>query len=178
MLRVRDGEIARLGMLFERHHKTLFNFYLHTIGSRQVAEDLVQEVFVRMLKYSHTFRGDGGFGPWMFRMAKNVRVDHFRRHSRAPFTETDIETVEQTDDGPLPSDLAETAESVEILQAAMSRLPVETRELLAMARFKALRQDEIASVLGCKVGTVKVRVHRAIKELTQIYQRLASQART
>lgn len=177
MLRVRDGENARLGMLFERHHKALFSFFLHTIGKRQIAEDLVQEVFVRMLKYRHTFRGDGGFAPWMFRMARNVRADHFRREARAPFAETDIETVEPTDEGPLPSDLAETSESVQILWAAMNQLPVEKRELLVMARLELLRQDEIASVLSCKVGTVKVRIHRALKELAQIYQQLTSEAR-
>ncbi len=177
MLCVRDGENARLGMLFERHHKRLFNFFLHTTGNRQVAEDLVQEIFVRMLKYRRTFRDDSGFVPWMFQMARNVRVDHFRRLARAPFTETDIETVEPTDEGPLPADLAETSESVDILRAAMNQLPVEKRELLVMARMEFLKQEEIASILSCKVGTVKVRIHRAIKELSQIYQQLASEAR-
>lgn len=178
MLRVRDGETARLGMLFERHHKKLFNFFLRTIGKRQVAEDLVQEVFVRMLKYRHTFRGDGGFGPWMFRMARNVRADHFRKKGRSPMTDTDIDTVEQSDERPLPSQVAEATESMELLQAAMARLPVEKRELLVMARYEMLRHDEIASVVGCKVGTVKVRVHRAVKELSGIYQQLASEAGT
>ena len=177
MLQVRDGETARLGMLFERHHKKLFNFFLRTIGKRQIAEDLVQEVFIRILKYRHTFRGDGGFGPWMYRMAKNVRADHFRKKGRAPFTDTDIDTVEHSDEGPLPSELAETSQSVEILKVAMERLSVEKRELLVMARYQMLRHDEIAPLVGCKVGTVKVRVHRAVKELTQIYQQLASEAR-
>ncbi|MCZ6617741.1 MAG: sigma-70 family RNA polymerase sigma factor, partial [Gammaproteobacteria bacterium] len=172
MLRVRDGDNARLGMLFERHHKRLFNFFLHTVGKRPVAEDLTQEVFVRMLKYRHTYRGDSGFGPWMFRMARNVRSDYFRRAGSAPFSETNVASVEQFDEGPLPSDLVETDQSLEILRAAMKRLPMEKRELLVMARFELLKQEEIASLLDCTVGTVKVRLHRAIKELTEIYHQL------
>ena len=119
MLRVRAGETARLGMIFERHHKKLFNFFLRTIGRRQVAEDLTQEVFVRMLKSRQTFRGDRGFGPWMFRVAKNVRADYFDRLGRAPSADPAIEMIEQVDEGPTPSDVVEQSESVEMLKAAM-----------------------------------------------------------
>ncbi len=59
MLRVRHGETDWLGMLFERHHKKLFKYFLNTIGRRHLAEDLVQEVFVLILRHGHTFRGDG-----------------------------------------------------------------------------------------------------------------------
>ncbi len=164
-------------MLFERHHKKLFNFFLHTTGKRQISEDLVQEVFVRMLKYKHTYRGESGFGPWMFRMARNVSSDYFRRAGSAPFGETNVEVVEQADESPLPADLVETDQSIEILQTAMKRLPIEKRELLVMARFEYLKQEEIASMLGCTAGTVKVRLHRAIKELTEIYHQLTCEVR-
>ncbi|MCZ6643904.1 MAG: RNA polymerase sigma factor, partial [Gammaproteobacteria bacterium] len=177
MLRVRDGDNARLGMLFERHHKKLYNFFLHTVGKRQVAEDLTQEVFVRMLKYKHTYRGDSGFGPWMFRLARNVSSDHFRRAGNAPFDSTSVEILEPTDEKPLPPELLETNQSIEILRKAMARLPIEKRELLIMARFELLKQGEIASTLDCSVGTVKVRIHRAIKELTQIYHQMTCEVR-
>ena len=176
MLRVRDGETARLGMLFERHHKKLFNYFLYTIGRRHLAEDMVQEVFVRILKYGHTFRGDGGFEPWVFRIAKNVQVEFFQQQKPGPTTE-EVEYIDDLAEGPLPPDLAETSEQVEILWTAMKRLPVEKRELLVLARLKLLKQEQIAAILGCKVGALKVRIHRALKELTQIYQRLTSEAR-
>ncbi len=176
MLRVRDGETARLGMLFERHHKKLFNYFLYTMGRRHLAEDMVQEVFVRMLKYGHTFRGDRGFEPWMFRIARNVRVEFFR--TQKPESSADqVETLDDPAEGPLPPDSVETSEDVEILWTAMKRLPVEKREILVLARLKLLKQEQIAAILGCKVGTVKVRIHRALKELTKIYQRLTSEVR-
>ena len=153
MLRVRDGETARLGMIFERHHKKLFNFFLRTIGRRQVAEDLTQEVFVRMLKSRQTFRGDRGFGPWMFRVAKNVRADYFDRLGRVPSADAAIEIVEPVDAGPTPSDVAQQSESVEILKAAMEQLPAEKRELLDGAlRVSEVRRDRLAARLHGRYG--------------------------
>jgi len=177
MLRVRDGDNVRLGMLFERHHKKLFNFFLHTTGKRQVAEDLVQEVFVRMLKYKHTYRGESGFGPWMYRMARNVRSDQFRKRGNAPFDSANVETVELADERPAPAELLETNQSIGLLRTALAQLPIEKRELLIMARFELLKQDEIASLLDCSVGTVKVRIHRAIKELSRIYHQITCEVR-
>ena len=78
MGRVRDGEVALLGELFERHHQRLFHFFLRLARSRQAAEDLVQEVFVRMLKYRHTFRSESEFVPWMFTLARNAATDLYR----------------------------------------------------------------------------------------------------
>ena len=58
MLKVRDGDLGKLSFLFERYHRALFNFFLRSTGSRDLSEDLVQEVFLRILKYRHTFRPD------------------------------------------------------------------------------------------------------------------------
>ena len=69
---VRDGDLGRLGELFERHHHRLFNFFLKLTRQRTAAEDLVQEVFVRMLKYRHTYRSDADFTPWMFKDVKRI----------------------------------------------------------------------------------------------------------
>ena len=82
----------------------------------------------------------------MFRVAKNVRADYFDRLGRAPSADPAIEMIEQVDEGPTPSDVVEQSESVEMLKAAMERLPTEKRELLVMARFEFLKHDEIASL--------------------------------
>src|SRR5262245_15698629 len=101
MEQVRDGEINRLGVLFERHHRVLYRFFVRLSGSPAVAEDLVQEVFVRLLKYRHTFRG-GEFLPWMFRLARNAAADHYGRlRPTDPLPEDDREPVSTA---PLASD--------------------------------------------------------------------------
>ena len=74
MRAVRDGDVARLGELFERHHRSVFDFLVRMTGDRASAEDMVQDVFVRMLKYRATFRDDGRFETWMFRIPPKPRV--------------------------------------------------------------------------------------------------------
>jgi len=83
MLKVRDGDLGKLSFLFERYHRALFNFFLRSTGNRDLSEDLVQEVFLRILKYRHTFRPDSQFSAWMYHVARNAQIDHFRKHKHA-----------------------------------------------------------------------------------------------
>src|SRR5688572_7411600 len=82
MERVRAGELDQLSELFERHHRRLYQFFLRLTRDRSAAEDLVQEVFVRLIKYRHTWRDEAEFVPWMFALARNAAVDQFRARSR------------------------------------------------------------------------------------------------
>src|SRR5689334_4915057 len=80
MLAVKNGDLEKLGLLFERHHRALFDFFAKMTGSRTVAEDLVQDVFFRILKYRDTFRDGSHFKAWMFHIARNAQLDHYRKH--------------------------------------------------------------------------------------------------
>jgi RNA polymerase sigma-70 factor (ECF subfamily) len=175
MAQVRDGDVGKLGILFERHHRSLFGFFLRSTGRAPASEDLVQEVFVRMLKYRRTFRAQGEFVPWMFKLARNVAADHFGRgrHER-PAPE---EVPEPVSAEPSAPEELERAESARLLRAALQRLPQEKREVLVLSRFGNLRYDQIAALLGTSEGAVKVRVHRALKQLRQAYDGLAQEAR-
>src|SRR5687767_15992622 len=83
MRAVREGDLTRLAPLFDRYHLVLFDYLNRMTGSREVAEDLVQDVFVRILKYRATFRDDARFETWVFRIARNARADHFARRGVA-----------------------------------------------------------------------------------------------
>jgi RNA polymerase sigma factor (sigma-70 family) len=167
MGRVREGEVALLGELFERHHQRLFHFFLRLARSRSAAEDLVQEVFVRMLKYRHTFRADSEFVPWMFTLARNAATDLYRaRPKELPESE---DTPEPEADLPHPIEGLERAEQARKLQRALARLAPERREILVLARFSELKYERIAEMLGISEGAVKVRVHRALKELKEAF---------
>ncbi len=167
MGRVRDGDVALLGELFERHHQRLFHFFLRLARSRSAAEDLVQEVFVRMLKYRHTFRAESDFVPWMFTLARNAATDLYRaRPKELPENE---DTPEPQADLAHPIEGLERAEQSKKLQRALARLAPERRELLVLARFSELKYDRIAEMLGISEGAVKVRVHRALKELKEAF---------
>lgn len=173
MFEVRDGDLAKLGVLFERHHRTLYNFFLRLTSDRQASEDLVQEVFLRILKYRHTYRGENSFGAWMYRIARNARADHHRKPKREvpmPEDNQDFVSPELT-----AGDHVERDQELDLLHRALSNLTEDKREVLLLSRFQDLKYEEIAGMLGCAVGTVKARVHRAIKDLRQNFLELSSE---
>ena len=97
----------------------LFNFFLRMTGDRAGGEDLVQEVFVRMLKYRKSFRARGEFSAWMFALARNVSADYFGRRGRARPAATRSSRSGRAA-GPLPLEQLEMAESIERLRAPCS----------------------------------------------------------
>lgn len=166
MLEVCSGDLRKLGVLFERYQTPLFNFHLRMTGDRAASEDLVQEVFFRILRYRHTFKEGTSFVTWMYRIARNAQADRFRKSGR----EIGLEP-QQEHPAPQPS-AAESLESEQeaaLVRRALNRLPEDRRELLVLSRFQNLKYDEIAELLGCQAGAVKVRIFRALRELRQIY---------
>ena len=173
MFQVRDGDTAKLGILFERHHVRLYNFLVRLTNRRELSEDLVQEVFLRILRYSQTFRGEAAFTVWMYRLARNAASDHFRKWRRESLTSED--GGEQADDAPLPDEDLERGDSSAFLKAALARLPADKREVLILARYQELKYEEVGQILGCAVGTVKAKVHRALKELKKEFEMLSQE---
>jgi RNA polymerase sigma factor (sigma-70 family) len=78
MLRVKTGDLNRMRLLFERYHRELFGFLYHSSSDAEASEDMVQTVFYRMLKYRHTFTGEG-FRTWMYHLARNVLIDNAKQ---------------------------------------------------------------------------------------------------
>lgn len=168
---VRDGNVRELGVLFERHHRRLYNFFLRLTRRRQASEDLVQEVFFRILKYRHTFRGDGAFTTWMYHLARNVHNDFLRHQPEDADGDQDTIVSEE----PAIHEQLEQKQDQLLLQQALGKLPVEKRELLVLSRYQELHYDAIAEILDCSVGAVKVRIHRAMDELRTIFFQLSGE---
>jgi RNA polymerase sigma factor (sigma-70 family) len=171
MLQVRNGEVEMLGVLFDRYQAPLFNFYSKMTQDRTVSEDLVQEVFLRILRYRQTYRPNTTFRTWMYQIARNTRLDQVRKvRPETPFAAEPVAPTPQTDS-------AQQQQEAAMLQQALMQLPEDKREILILSRFQELQYDEIAVLLGCEVGVVKVRVHRALQQLREIYQVLESSPR-
>jgi RNA polymerase sigma factor (sigma-70 family) len=168
MSQVRNGIGEMLGVLFDRYHVPLFNFYVKLTGDRPLSEDLVQEVFFRILKYRHSFRPDTPFRAWMYQIARNARLDHLRK--RRPETAWEPEMSPAV----MPVDTAQQSQEALLLRSALMQISEDKREVLVLSRFQDLKYEEIAQLLGCEVGTVKTRVHRALQELRQILHQLES----
>ena len=168
MAQVRNGVGEMLGVLFERYQIPLFNFYLRLTGNRTTSEDLVQEVFFRILKYRQTYRHQTPFRAWMYQIARNARVDYLRR--KKPETNWEPEMSPAV----APVDTAQQSQETALLHRALMQMAEEKREVLVLSRFQDLKYEEIAQLLGCELGTVKTRVHRALQELREIFHHLQS----
>jgi RNA polymerase sigma factor (sigma-70 family) len=171
MRQVRGGRTAALATLFERHHARIYGYCLRMTGNRAAAEDLVQDVFMKMLKYKATFKDDSELVPWMFGIARNSCLAHLKRRAadQVPLAAEHVEAPDTADETP-----RDDRES-ELVRAALLRLPAERREVLVLSRYEYKSYDEIARVLDCSVGAVKVRVHRAMKQLREIYLDMAGE---
>jgi len=127
MLAVRAGDVAKLGVLFDRHHRLLHDFFARMTGSRAAADDLVQDVFLRILKYRQNYRDDSVFKAWLFRIARNAQMDYYNKRSgETPFPENGFHPQSRS---PLPGRELELQQDVELLECAMSKLSVDKREV-------------------------------------------------
>jgi len=173
MLAVRDGELDALGELFERHHGPLYGFLLKLTGNRTAAEDITQTVFQRMLKYRHTYRNEGSFSAWMYHLARRCSADHFRRTKAAPHSIDPVALNEYVDDAPHAGVRASVSDDHAALHAALARLDHDDREVLLLSRFQELSFAEISGILECSVGAAKVRAHRALRTLREVFFEVA-----
>jgi RNA polymerase sigma factor (sigma-70 family) len=169
MLKVKNGDIDKMGLLYERYHRQLFRFLFNMTRQKELSEDMVQNIFLRMLKYPDGFMGFGEFKMWMYHIARNAVYDHFRKIKRTP-VHTDVKEYEERIVGEHFSDAqVEKDEELKMLEAAMDRLSDENRELLILCRFQELKYHEIAKILNTSEGAIKVRVHRALNQLKSNY---------
>ena len=166
MLKVKSGDLEKLGLLYERHKKRLFGFFYNMNYNPSVSEDLVQNVFVRMLKYRHTYSGEGSFLAWMFSTARNVRYDYHKKNGRKFDDLTQVEY--KLEDSDTIEKQMNRKDDAALIQDAMMKLDHEKREVLVLSKFKEMKYSEIGKVLGCSEGAAKVKAHRALKDLRQI----------
>jgi RNA polymerase sigma factor (sigma-70 family) len=172
MVQVRNGEVEMLGVLFDRYQTPLYNFYTKMTQDRAVSEDLVQDVFLRILRYRQSYRPGTAFRTWMYQIARNARLDHVRKvKPEEPLTAEPIAAAPS-------SDWAQQKQEALLLQRALMLLPEDKREILILSRYQELKYEQIARLMSCEVGAVKVRVHRALQQLREIYQQLERGAGT
>jgi RNA polymerase sigma factor (sigma-70 family) len=171
MLKVKEGDLDKLGLLFERYKKPLFGFFYGMTRDGELSEDLVQNVFFRILKYRYLFRGEGDFKTWMFHIARNVSHDHFRKNKIQH-----KEAIENWEDRLTNDENRATQfrhdDELQLLSMAMDRLPEEKREILLLSKFQDKKYKEIGEILGCTEGAVKVKVFRALQDLKEVYHQL------
>ncbi len=166
MTQLRRGNTeAALSQLFHRHHGPLYGFLFRMTRCQATSEDLVQEAFLRVLRFEKSFKAGSDFKPWLYRIARNLLADHFR-HAQpvAEAFETPLPSLE-----PCPHTQLESKQDHERLTWALAQLPIEKRELLLLAKEGELDYARLSEVFGCRAGTLKVRVHRALHDLRTVF---------
>ena len=167
MQAVRDGHIEQLGVLFDRYHARIHALCSRLTRQSDAADDLAQETFLRVLRYRDSYRGESKFSTWLYRLACNLCHDHFARGQRDRAT-GGLHLVENAAD----TRAVERDERHELLEHAMARLPMDRREVLVLTRYHDLAYDDVARVLECTPAAARVRAHRALNELREIYREL------
>jgi len=174
--RSRAGDTAAFGALVVRHQDRLYGTLTQLLGSSQDAFDVAQEAFVLAWQNLSAYRGDAAFSSWLFRIAYNAAISFRRRerHSRsAAHLDPDGAGIEPADRRPAsdPTLGVVMDERRQIVQQALSRLADDYRTVLVLKELEGLSYEEIAAIVGCPVGTVRSRIHRARQELREVLTR-------
>jgi len=169
MLEAQRGDLDAIGLLYQRYSKKLFNFFIRVTDNHDDSADLTQNVFFRVLKYRDSFNPEHPFRTWMYQMARNCLTDYRKKSVRHPGTQNkdDILSTLLNDDTSM-NQVSQDA----ILYRAMENLPFEDKELLVMCKFQKLKYEEIARITEDSVPNIKIKVHRTLKRLKEIYFKL------
>lgn len=164
---VKNGDLQQASLLFERYHLRLFNFLARLAMDRELAEDLTQNVFLRMIKYRGSYKAGLRFQSWIYQVARNVFTDHYQAQKNKKSDFIDVEKVGEwmADD----EQGMKMEEQEKILERSMALLTEEQRELLVLTRFQHMKYEEVATMMDTTVANIKVKVHRAIARLREHY---------
>ncbi len=159
--------------MVERHHRRVFGLAYRYIGRVDEAEDLTQEVFVKVYQNLDRYRSEAGaFSTWVTTVARNHAIDHYRRRReerlRRESDETSLATFPSADEGPLRR--LERQERIQLVRDGLRSLPEDLREAVILCDLQGLPYDEIAQVLGVPLGTVKSRINRGRIELPSVWR--------
>jgi RNA polymerase sigma-70 factor, ECF subfamily len=154
--------------LYQKYHQDLFRFLFYMVKNREQAEDLVQEVYIRVLKAYSSFEGKSSEKTWLFSIAKNVAIDHFRKQKgwKNWLTEKfDPSTAQIKDHSPLPEEVAEQREEIQKMYRCLDQCTVDQKMVIILRYIHELSISETAEALSWTESKVKTTQHRAIKAL-------------
>jgi RNA polymerase sigma-70 factor (ECF subfamily) len=175
MLRYQQGDVAAFELLLTRHRKPVFNFILRFVGSKELAEDLLQETFLRVIKGAANYKQQAKFTTWLYTIARNLCVDQSRRKKHRRHASLDQPMAKSDDSGTLldvlpgkdmPSDRQAVSQQLHhTLHNAIASLSDPQREVFLMREFLDMPFKQIAEVVGVPENTVKSRMRYALEKL-------------
>src|SRR5450631_2289875 len=173
------GEERAFSELVTRYQTRLLNFIYRTIGDREKAEDLVQEVFIRVYRHIHRFDRTKKFSTWAYTIASNLAKNELRNRSRNPLVLFQTVTGNwEDDDRPLqfedttarPDDMYRKRHLRELVEDTVAKLPEHHRQVFVLRELEGKSYEEIAEITDCNLGTVKSRLNRARNAFASIIE--------
>ena len=165
MTAVKSGNLDKASDLYNRYSKRLYNYFVKISLDRDAGYDMMQNTFLRLIKYKHTYDQDKPFQAWIYQIARNVFADHLRKNKVLYSDYQQVENLGELDS----SESDEKYEQERLLDKSLAKLSDGAREILVMSRYQNMKYEEIAETRGITVAAVKVKVHRAIKKLRVYY---------
>jgi len=168
--RTRAGDDAAFQLIFERYSRPVISFIYDMVGERELAEELMQETFVRAYRNLAALREDARLSTWLFGIAKNVAREQLRsRRKLSRKVELDDESVQELrDEKPKPDDFLINQELNGVIRDALSRLDEDKRMVFALKIFQQQSYEEIAAITGFSVAKLKTDLHRARAEMRRL----------
>jgi RNA polymerase sigma-70 factor (ECF subfamily) len=156
-----NGDTKSFDQLYSRHRGALYRYFLRQIKDTSTANDLYQGVWEKIIRARLNYKNTTPFTAWMYRIAHNHLVDHYRRQK----PEGQLETAELTDNRPLPPQQLMADQQSDEMYNRISELPEEQRNTLLLKLEAGLKMEEIATVTGVSRETVKSRLRYAVSKL-------------
>jgi RNA polymerase sigma-70 factor, ECF subfamily len=172
-LRRRDPDL--LDRLIEQYQHRLLRYLIYLSGNRELAEDLFQETWIRVLERGHQYDGKHEFSTWLYAVARNLTIDYLRKKGpvsldgmmdgRMRNDDEPHPALEPADTRPMVWEIVQQHQQAERINAALAGVPVEYREAIVLRFQDGLALEEIAVVTGAPLGTVKSRLYRGLNLL-------------
>jgi RNA polymerase sigma-70 factor (ECF subfamily) len=162
MARYQRGDLAAATALIHRLSPQLHRFFVVQFASRREADDLLQETWLRIHEVRHTYRAGEPVLPWLYAIARHIRVDHYRKGRRTTARERRLEEMPKVAAVP-PGGSHDTSD----LETLLALLPESQREVIEMLKVAGMSLEEVARATSSSVGSVKQKAHRAYERLRE-----------
>lgn len=162
------GDERAFEILYQRYRRQLYGYLCNLLsGNTSDADELFEETWIKVIDKLSTYRDQGKFSAWLFRVARNVFIDTMRKNKEQLFSMDSGDLPEVPDWSETPGEAMDDEDTARILEKAVGGLPVDQREVFLM-RQQSLSFKEIAGIQGCSINTVLGRMHYAVRNLKKL----------
>lgn len=180
-----SGNAMAFEKLFDKYKAPIYIFLMRQCGNKDVASDLTQDVFTKLIRKANTFKHESKFSTWIYTIARNTAMDHARKSKHRKHSSLDTSPTSDGpaliekigDHGPTPERRSNAKELQNALAQAIENLPEDQKEVFILREYHGMPFGDISTVVNAKVGTVKSRMRYALEFLRRELQQYEEYSR-